>query len=84
MGVACMMRLGLCASSVCSTMEEVMASVPGPDPNKPLPRPGAPGLEPPHEDEGWEAAPDDAPSWLPEPYSPEREVQEEDVPLGVP
>jgi hypothetical protein len=61
-----------------------MASVPGPDPNKPLPRPGAPGIEPEHEEESWESAPDEAPSWLPEPYDPSREHKEADTPAGVP
>jgi hypothetical protein len=62
-----------------------MASVPGPDPNKPLPKPGAPGQEPEHEEEEpWELAPDEAPSWLPEPYEPARENQEQDVPAALP
>ena len=61
-----------------------MASVPGPDPNKPLPRPGAPGLEPEHEEEQWEAAPDEEPSWLPEPYEPAREHEEQDTPAALP
>jgi hypothetical protein len=61
-----------------------MASVPGPDPNKPLPRPGAPGLEPEHEEEeSWVAAPEE-PSWMPEPYEPSREHEEQDLPVGIP
>lgn len=63
-----------------------MASVPGPDPDRPLPRPGAPALEPPREDdESWEASPDeDRPSWMPDPYDPQREHEEQDLPAGVP
>jgi len=63
-----------------------MASVPGPDPDRPLPRPGAPAQEPPREDdESWGASPDDdRPSWLPEPYDPQREREEKDLPAGVP
>lgn len=62
-----------------------MASVPGPDPNRPLPRPDAPGKEPEHEEEEhWEAAPHTAPSWLPEPYEPAREHEEKDLPAAVP
>jgi hypothetical protein len=58
-----------------------MASVPGPDPDRPLPRPAAPAQEPEREEQ-WEAAPDEAPSWLPEPYDPAREQKErEAVPL---
>jgi hypothetical protein len=61
-----------------------MASVPGPDPNKPLPRPGAPGLEPEHEeDERWEAAPEEAP-WEEEPWEPSREREEIETPASVP
>ena len=55
-----------------------MASVPGPDPDRPLPRPAAPEKEPEHEEEEpWEAAPYEAPSWLPEPYDPAREHERE-------
>ncbi|MEX2282246.1 MAG: hypothetical protein WEE89_07160 [Gemmatimonadota bacterium] len=58
-----------------------MASVPGPDPDRPLPRPAAPEQEPEHEEEEqWESAPDEAPSWLPEPYDPSREHREYETP----
>lgn len=62
-----------------------MATVPGPDPDRPLPRPGAPALEPEHEpDEEHSATPDEQPSWLPEPYDPDREYSEPALPAGVP
>jgi hypothetical protein len=66
-----------------------MATVPGPQPDRPLPTPGAPE-EPPYEREREDervASPPDReadPSWLPEPYSPEREQVEPDLPAGVP
>jgi hypothetical protein len=65
-----------------------MATVPGPQPDRPLPTPGVPE-EPPHEREEEErvASPsreDTDPSWLPEPYSPERERVEPDLPAAVP
>jgi len=62
-----------------------MASVPGPDPNKPLPRPDAPAQEPEHEEsEQWEASPNEQPSWLPEPYDPSREREYIDEPVAAP
>ena len=62
-----------------------MATVPGPDPDKPLPRPGAPGVEPEYEpDEEQFASPGEQPSWMPEPYDPEREYEEPALPAGVP
>src|SRR5690606_34276186 len=64
-----------------------MATVPGPNRDKPLPRPGAPAQEPPYEPE---EEPDvvgperpDSPDWLPKPYDPEREVAEPGIPIGV-
>lgn len=62
-----------------------MATVPGPDPDKPLPRPGAPAVEPEYEPEEEQyASPDENPSWMPEPYDPEREYAEPAMPAGVP
>jgi hypothetical protein len=61
-----------------------MASVPGPDPDKPLPRPGAPAQEPEHDEERWEAAPEEAPLWLPEPWDPAREYEEQGEPAATP
>lgn len=63
-----------------------MATVPGPDPDQPLPRRSAPGIEPEHEpDEEQFASPaEDRPSWLPEPYDPDREFAEPSLPAGVP
>jgi hypothetical protein len=67
-----------------------VATVPGPRPDRPLPTPGAPEA-PPYEREEQdrrEAAPpqreDVDPSWLPEPYSPERERAEPAQPAAVP
>lgn len=65
-----------------------MATVPGPDPNKPLPRPDAPGIEPEREeDEKYEPSPrreEEDPGFDPvEPWSPEREEQEEDMPVPL-
>jgi hypothetical protein len=66
-----------------------MASVPGPQPDRPLPPPGVPE-EPPYEREEQDeqvASPpreDTDPGWLPEPYSPDREHAEPDLPAGVP
>ena len=64
-----------------------MATVPGPDPDKPLPRPGAPGVEPEYEpeEEGFDMpSEDDRPGWMSEPYDPSKEYVEPDVPAGVP
>jgi hypothetical protein len=65
-----------------------MATVPGPDPDKPLPIPSAPGEEPTYEpfeepgigDPGWGGS---EPDWMPTPYVPEREEEETALPLGV-
>ena len=68
-----------------------MATVPGPNPDGPLPRPGAPAQEPMREpeqnpDEERQASPRSRPEWeeTERPWSPERERVEEDVPAGVP
>ena len=74
-----------------------MATVPGPNPDQPLPRPGAPAAEPfqePHHEPdeqrraapGPDSRPDERPDWgdAPTPWSPERESIETDVPAGVP
>src|SRR5690625_4038165 len=64
-----------------------MATVPGPNPDKPLPRPGAPAEEPPHEpiEEPDHVGPDraDDPRWVPQPYDPERERDERGVTIGL-
>lgn len=64
-----------------------MATVPGPRPDQPVPRPGAPGQPIPDESDERErqASPDrDHPEWMPEPYHPEREVVEPGAPAPVP
>lgn len=74
-----------------------MATVPGPNPDNPFPRPGgAPAAEPaePYQEPAGEPdqprraapGPDSRPAWedAPEPWSPERESVETDVPAGVP
>ena len=63
-----------------------MATVPGPDPDKPLPRPGAPGVEPEYEpeEEPFEPPQQDRPEWLTEPYDPSREFIEPELPAAVP
>lgn len=63
-----------------------MATVPGPDPDKPLPRPGAPGIEPEYEpeEEIFSPAEEERPEWLTEPYDPSREWVEPAYPAGVP
>ena len=65
-----------------------MATVPGPNPDRPLPTPGVPAQQPEREYEEEEerrAAPDhDEPSWAPEPYDPDREVIEPTAPVAVP
>lgn len=64
-----------------------MATVPGPNPDRPLPTPGVPAERPEtEEDERQVASPDqdDPPAWEPQPYDPEREYAEPDVPAGVP
>ena len=63
-----------------------MATVPGPRPDRPLPTPGMPA-EPERdyeEEEERRAAPDNVPSWEPEPYDPEREYIEPAEPAMVP
>ncbi len=63
-----------------------MATIPGPDPDKPLPRPGAPAIEPEYEPEEAPSDPgeDDRPEWLTEPYDPSKEYTEPEAPVGVP
>lgn len=62
-----------------------MATVPGPDPDKPLPRPGTPGIEPEFEpDESLEPPQEDRPEWMSEPYDPSREFVEPELPAAVP
>ncbi len=64
-----------------------MASVPGPQPGRPLPTPGAPAEEPVHapEEQPGVSEPDRGadPEWLPRPYDPEREYEEPELPAGV-
>jgi hypothetical protein len=57
-----------------------MATVPGPQPDAPLPIPGEPGEEIVHESEeqGTEPYRGDDPDWLPRPYEPEREREYEE------
>jgi hypothetical protein len=68
-----------------------MATVPGPNPDQPLPRPGAPAHEPMREpdrerDDDRHASPNTRPEWedAPPAWSPEREQVERDMPAGVP
>lgn len=63
-----------------------MATVPGPNPDRPLPTPGSPAERPleTEEDDRREAGPEERPAWEPEPYDPERELVEPDVPAAVP
>ena len=61
-----------------------MATVPGPDPDKPLPRPGTPAIEPEYEPEEEFSDPGDQPGWMSEPYDPSREYAEPDLPVAVP
>ena len=63
-----------------------MATVPGPDPDRPLPRPGAPAIEPEYEPEEERSDPSeqDAPGWMSEPYDPSKEYAEPELPAGVP
>ena len=60
-----------------------MATVPGPQPDRPLPIPGAPAEEPVHEpiEEPDFSDPyrSDEPDWLPKPYEPEREHESEEI-----
>jgi hypothetical protein len=65
-----------------------MATVPGPDPNKPPPIPGAPAQEPPREEpDRYEPAPrrgdDHEPGWAPEKWTPEREEEEVGMPTPL-
>jgi hypothetical protein len=71
---------------LCIELQEAyMATVPGPRPDRPLPTPGVPAERPAHEEEEERrAAPDPAPSWEPEPYDPEREQVEPELPAAVP
>lgn len=63
-----------------------MATVPGPRPDRPLPPPGVPAERPTREDDNERrAAPETAPSWEePQPYDPEREQVEPELPAAVP
>jgi hypothetical protein len=64
-----------------------MATVPGPDPNKPLPIPDAPAQEPPREEpERYEPAPrrSDDPDFVPpERWTPEKEEEEVGTPTPL-
>jgi hypothetical protein len=62
-----------------------MASVPGPQPNRPLPTPGV-SDDPPYErerEDAWEASPEEAPPWESEPFDPQREYAEEGAPAPL-
>ena len=67
-----------------------MATVPAPGTDRPLPIPGPPAERPlpdrEEEDEEQVASPDreDPPAWEPEPYDPDREFVEPDLPVAVP
>jgi hypothetical protein len=63
-----------------------MATVPGPNPDRSFPPPGTPAERPPVPDEEERVAspPDRAEPWETEPYSPERERVEPDLPAAVP
>jgi hypothetical protein len=61
-----------------------MATVPGPDPDKPLPRPGAPAVEPEYEPEEQSDPMEEQPGWMSEPYDPSKEYVEPDLPAVVP
>ena len=62
-----------------------MATVPGPRPDRPLPTPGVPAEPPrPEEDDERRAAPDTRPDWESEPFDPERERVEPELPAAVP
>lgn len=65
-----------------------MSTVPGPRPDGPLPRPGAPAereVQREDERERREAAPaPEQPDWMPEPFDPEREQQPVQEPAAVP
>lgn len=63
-----------------------MATVPGPDPNKPPPIPGAPAKEPEREPERYEPAPrrSDEPDFdRPEKWTPEKEEEEVGTPTPL-
>jgi hypothetical protein len=67
-----------------------MATVPGPDPNKPPPIPGAPAQEPPREEpepERYEPSPrrgdEPEPAWAPERWTPEKEEEEVGAPTPL-
>jgi hypothetical protein len=66
-----------------------MATVPGPGTDRPLPIPGSPAERPLPEraDEDEQVASperEETPEWESEPYDPEREFAEPDVPAAVP
>jgi hypothetical protein len=66
-----------------------MATVPGPQPDRRFPPPGAPAERPavPDEEERVASPPDRSdsePGWAPEPFEPERERAEPAMPAGVP
>src|SRR5690606_6701350 len=71
-----------------SRRRQYMSTVPGPRPDGPLPRPGAPERrEAPRESEPdrRETAPArETPEWMPEPYDPEREIEPAREPAAVP
>ena len=55
------------------TEETVMATIPGPDPDKPLPIPDEPAKEPEREEP--EREPEQEPDWKPEKWTPEKEEE---------
>jgi hypothetical protein len=63
-----------------------MASVPGPNPDRPFPPPGAPAErpDPEHDEEERRAADPAQPEWVPEPYDPDHERVEPALPAAVP
>lgn len=90
-GVARPVRLQMFPQDVVPKLlreEASMATVPGPDPDKPLPVPGAPGKELPDEEpERYEPAPrrqdEDEPEWAPGEWDPETEKEEEGAPAPL-
>lgn len=61
-----------------------MASVPAPRPDEPLRPPGMPREEPLPDTEKEERRASPEPSWIPEPYDPEREGVEPGAPVPTP
>lgn len=63
-----------------------MATVPDPGPDRPFPPPGSPAERPmeTEEDDRREASPEERPVWESEPYDPEREQVEPELPAAVP